>query len=372
VLHDLLLLPVARPWLVAVLLVAAGLLWWAGWRLRRTTRRRLTVMALVGAVLVAVAGGANAANVYFSYLPHVGDVVGVGSWRQVPAGTGTTPTHLSAVMPADPHAAGSPPAPTVGHGAVTSVAVADRASGFGSYRAEVYLPPQYLAEPTRRFPVLYLLHGSPGVPVDWLRGGEATAAGDAQAAAGHPLVIVMPRDSHWWLDDSECVDGVAERADTYVSVDVVAAVDAQLRTVADRSHRAVGGMSAGGYCALNLGLRHRDTFAAIVDMSGLTVPTHAGGLAALFGSGPAGQARAEANMPALYVATLSPRPTTAVWMDAGSSDATVLAQMRPMAAALRERGYPVRLGTRPGAHTFHVWAPALREALPWVADQLGA
>src|SRR5664280_598527 len=142
VLHDLLLLPVARPWLVAVLLVAAGLLWWAGWRLRRTTRRRLTVMALVGAVLVAVAGGANAANVYFSYLPHVGDVVGVGSWRQVPAGTGTTPTHLSAVMQADPHAAGSPPTPTVGHGAVTSIAVADRASGFGSYRAEVYLPPR--------------------------------------------------------------------------------------------------------------------------------------------------------------------------------------------------------------------------------------
>src|SRR5664280_914047 len=94
VLHDLLLLPVARPWLVAVLLVAAG----------------------------------------------------------------------------------SPPTPTVGHGAVTSIAVADRASGFGSYRAEVYLPPQYLAEPTRRFPVLYLLHGSPGVPVDWLRGGRYTSA----------------------------------------------------------------------------------------------------------------------------------------------------------------------------------------------------
>src|SRR5664280_2537066 len=88
----------------------------------------------------------------------------------------------------------------------------------------------------------------------------------------------MPRDSHWWLDDSECVDGVA-------------AVDAQLRTVADRSHRAVGGMSAGGYCALNLGLRHRDTFAAIVDMSGLTVPTHAGGLTALFGSEPAARDR---------------------------------------------------------------------------------
>jgi S-formylglutathione hydrolase FrmB len=361
--QGVLRLPVDLPWLVVALFAVAAALWRIGWRLRRSVRHRRAVIALAAAVLVAVAAGADIANIHFAYMPRAGDVVGIGSWRKL------DPAVLTGAMPgptADSAWAGQPT------GGVVTLPIPDPVSKFGYYRAQVYLPPQYLAQPTRRFPVLYLLHGAPGVPVDWLRGGQATAAADAVAAAGHPMILVMPRDSRWWLDDSECVDGTSERSDTYVTADVVRAVDATLRTVPDRAHRAVGGMSAGGYCALNLGLRHRDTFAAIVDMSGLTKPTHAGGLGALFGSGPEGRARTRANTPAAYVDELAPTPPMAVWMDAGTSDGVVLTQMQSMAAALRQLGYSVRLGTRPGAHTFHVWAPALRDALPWVAGQLGA
>lgn len=348
---------------MVALFAGAAALWAVGWRLRRTVRHRLTITALVAAILIAVAAGADIANIYFAYLPRAGDVLGVGSWRKL---TG------SALVDAAATERHRNPAPAQRTGGVTTIPIPDSASDFGSYRAQVYLPPQYLAEPDRRFPVVYLLHGSPGVPVDWLRGGRATAAADAVAAAGHPMILVMPRDTRWWLDDTECVDGLQEHADTYVTTDVVRAVDAALRTVPDRGHRAVAGMSAGGYCALNLGLRHRDTFAAIVDMSGLTRPTHAGGLSSLFGTGPAGRARERANTPSAYVDQLTATPSMAVWMDAGSSDVVVIRQMQAMAVRLRQRGYLVRFGTRPGAHTFRVWAPALRDALPWVAAQLGA
>lgn len=365
-LHALKLLPVTRPWVVLALIGLAGLLWALGFRLKHRRRRLPTLAALVFAILVAVAGGADAANIYFDYMPHAGDVFGVGSWHRI-----ATDVVANAYHPGLNPAVDAPSPTTLRSGGVGSIPVDDNASHFGDYRANVYLPPQYFTQPDRRFGVLYLLHGSPGVPLDWLRGGQAAAAGLAAAQAGHPVIIVMPRDSHWWLDDSECVDSPHELSDSYVTHDVVPAVDARLRTVADRGHRAVGGMSAGGYCALNLGLRHRDLFSAIVDLSGLTEPTHAGGITALFGSGRVAERQAVANTPSLYAAQLPNQPHMALWMDAGTSDGFVLTEMRTMRSTLQAKGYSVRLGTRPGAHTFHVWAPALRESLPWVAQQFG-
>ncbi|HEY5049897.1 MAG TPA: hypothetical protein VII50_03285, partial [Acidothermaceae bacterium] len=62
-------------------------------------------------------------------------------------------------------------------GAVVTLNISDVGVGFDARRALVYLPPQYFSNPDERFPVVYLLHGSPGMPVDWLRGGGAATAG---------------------------------------------------------------------------------------------------------------------------------------------------------------------------------------------------
>src|SRR5205807_614930 len=62
------------------------------------------------------------------------------------------------------------PLPT--HGTVVKVRVGGTISGIAPRDTYVYLPPQYFdaGHPDMRFPVLYLLHGSPGIAVDWLRG----------------------------------------------------------------------------------------------------------------------------------------------------------------------------------------------------------
>lgn len=362
---------VASPWAVLVLGLVAIAVWWLG---RHFAHRTFRGAAALLAVVLAGASVADSVNTHFDYLPLASNVVGISSWPTVP---------LSIASPAVLHealahhryrvdlGARRVPLSIIHHdysrGAVTTLPIPDRVSHYGDYNALVWLPPQYFAEPTRRFPVLYLLHGSPGVPQDWLRGGQAATTGLQAAQDGNPLVIVMPRVTHGWLDDSECVDGVEGKAQTYLVDDVVPTVDRTLRTYADRTHRAIGGMSAGGFCALNVGLRHRALFRAIVDMSGDTHPTHTGGWPALFGDGP-GLAYAEwANDPRRYLHAYPPGPPIAVWMDVGRADTAIYTEMRQLAPLLKADGIPVRLGTRPGGHTFHVWAPALRDALAWLA-----
>lgn len=181
------------------------------------------------------------------------------------------------------------------------------------------------------------------------------------------MIEVAPQMSKRWTDDSECVDGVREKVETHLLRDVIPTVDRSLRTEADRAGRVFAGMSAGGFCALNLGLRHRGLTAGILDMSGDTSPTHAGGMRRLFGD--AGfQAAAQANDPATYASQLPSGPPMRVWLDCGTADHGSLAQLTSIAPELRARGVETRLRTRPGGHTYSVWRPALAQALAWMLD----
>lgn len=338
----------------------AAILAWVGWRLLRRHRFRTpAAVVLAGAIVLSTAGVATGVNRYFSYLPHFGDVVsvvdGASYWPKLQDVSNLDPAEAVKRYP---------------HGATVAMKVPDNGSGFGTHDALVWLPPQYFTYPTERFPVVYLIHGSPGVPADWFRGGQAGQTAEKLAAKNEPLIVVAPRMSHDWLDDPECVDGKKEKVETHFLDDVIPTVDKTLRTVPNRNARAVGGMSAGGYCALNLGLRHRDLFSTIIDMSGFTKPTHSGGLDALFGSGPQAKKKAQANSPDKYVHNLPPEPDTWIWLDCGTSDHDVLNQMKPIASELQQRGFNAELHLRPGAHTFHVWAPALLDSLTWAAPRL--
>jgi enterochelin esterase-like enzyme len=352
---------------LALLFATAALLWLALWPAWRRFGRAAVVGVLSGALLVSVAASADAVNAHYQYLPRVSDVLGQRDWPTVSAKRlDTATTYLTHSVPGDV----TPPtlAALIGprpRGAVVTLDVADEGVGFPGKTALVYLPPQYFTDTTERFPVVYLLHGSPGMPVDWLRGGDAANAGLEAATQGRPQILVMPHLSRNWLDDSECVDGAHMKVETYLISDLLPAVDAQLRTVADRAGRTIGGMSAGGYCALNLGLRHRELFGSIIDMSGYTHPTHTGGMTALFG------ARADlanvtaANSPDVYGIGLPANPATRLYFLCGRSDHEPLTEMSAMRAVLQRRGLPVTWVVVPGGHTYGVWRPGLISALAW-------
>jgi enterochelin esterase-like enzyme len=310
-------------------------------------------IALVAAVVLTTVATANAVNADFSYLPHLGDVAGL------PSGSGDWRALRTSDLGAQPGPGRHP------DGGVLPLHVPDAGTGVGDAPSLVWLPPQYFSQPAARFPVVYLFHGSPGVPADWLRGGQAAVTARALAQRGLPAIVVMPRMSRGWLDDPECVDGAAEKVETHFWRDVVPQVDATFRTVSSRDGRVVAGMSAGGYCALNLGLKHRDEVGTILDLSGLTLPSRAGGMRALYGERRDLDARVRQDTPARYAGELTAGPPTRVWLDTGTSDGEVRPQLAAIAPVLRARGLAVELHLRPGAHTFHVWRPALRDALSW-------
>lgn len=335
-----------------VLAALTAVCWWLA--LRRKTSRSRRWWRAIPAALLTLTLAADAVNSYFSYLPNVSDVVDQVVAQPLP--------HLSR------------PAPVTNrvrtNGELALLPIPDNGSGFGRSQAWVWLPPQYFTEPARRLPVVYLFHGSPGVQKDWFHGGRADRIGLRLAHQGLPVIEVAPAMSHGWLDDSECVDGSHERVETHLVRDVIPTVDAALRTVADRQGRIFAGMSAGGFCALNLGLRHRDLAATVLDLSGLTEPTHSGGLKQLFGT--AATAKAEQNTPSAYAPTLPATPAMRLWLDSGRSDRQVLGQLQRLAVQLRTARQTVQLHTRPGAHTYAVWRPALAESLAWALRQLPA
>ncbi|ADP79371.1 alpha/beta hydrolase [Pseudofrankia inefficax] len=343
-------LVVIGKWFILSLagLAAAG---WLGSILLRRRGRLAVIPVATLATLLTLATVADLVNAHYGYLPRVDDVVGHPSWP-------TARFH---------DATASPPTRVRAHpnGSVTSLAIPGVHSGFGAHRAMIYLPASYFTDPARRFPVVYLLHGTPGAPVDWYRANRAAQIGAHLAAAGQAAILVAPQVSRGWLDDSECVDRPSEHIETYLIDDVIPTVDQRLRTIPSRADRIFAGMSAGGFCALNLGLRHRDTVATIVDLSGFDRPTHTGGMVGLFGRQPDLARLAAANSPAVYAPSLPGAPPMRIWLDCGRDDHTALNDQRHIASLLTGRGYTVILRLRAGGHDYGVWRPALRDSLTW-------
>jgi len=121
----------------------------------------------------------------------------------------------------------------------------------------IYLPPCYNEDTPQSYPVLYLIHGQTYSDTQWDRLGVPEAA-DRMIASGEaaPFIVVMPRD-RVWLEPTEDNFGLA------VEQSLIPWVDDHYRTIPDRAHRAIGGLSRGGAWAIHLGLSHPELFSAV-------------------------------------------------------------------------------------------------------------
>jgi enterochelin esterase-like enzyme len=124
----------------------------------------------------------------------------------------------------------------------------------------VYLPPAYAAEPSRRFPVLYWLHGSNSTT-----SGIAQLAGFFGSAMAQgripPMIVIFPNGMNYgmWCNSK---DGRVPM-ETVVLDDLIPHVDATFRTIAQRSGRILDGFSMGGAGSGRLGFRRPDLFAGV-------------------------------------------------------------------------------------------------------------
>ena len=126
----------------------------------------------------------------------------------------------------------------------------------------IYLPPCYDDQPERSYPVLYLVHGMSNTDSQWDRLGVPETA-DRLIRNGEvaPFIVVMPRD-RVWLEPTEDNFGKA------VQQSLVPWIDQHYRTIADREHRAIGGLSRGAAWAVHIGLSRPDLFSRVGVHSG--------------------------------------------------------------------------------------------------------
>jgi enterochelin esterase-like enzyme len=124
----------------------------------------------------------------------------------------------------------------------------------------VYLPPDYDVA-GRRYPVLYMLHGSSASYEEWLAYGFVDAVDRLIAALEvQPLIVVFPQgDYAYWVNHAEG----GPRWGDYIAFDLVWHVDATYRTLPAAASRAVGGVSMGGHGALQLAFNHPRVFGVV-------------------------------------------------------------------------------------------------------------
>lgn len=240
-------------------------------------------------------------------------------------------------------------------GTLQHIKVASAALGGRNQDVYVYLPPGYAAHPNRRYPVLYLLHGFPGRPLAFLLTVRMGVVEDALIARhrARPLILVMPFGSTGTFTDKEWANGAnpSEGWATFVSRDVVTAIDARYRTIAKPSARGIAGLSEGGYGAINIALQHPDEFRLVESWSGYerAARDHSvfgRDLAALAGNTPLD------SLPA--VSKTLRRAGTYVWFYSGTTDPLHL-QNRDFAALLKHDRVPHRYFEVRGGHNWALW-----------------
>ena len=136
-------------------------------------------------------------------------------------------------------------------------------------RMYVYTPAGYYDDPDRRYPVLYLQHGGGEDETGWIFQGRADIILDNLIAEGkaQPMIIVMNSGYANVPGSTDSFDAFEQM----MTEEVIPFVDSRYRTIADREHRAVAGLSWGAKQAYDLALGYPEYFSAVGGFSGIIV-----------------------------------------------------------------------------------------------------
>jgi enterochelin esterase-like enzyme len=252
-------------------------------------------------------------------------------------------------------------------GSVAVRGVWSRALG-KSVRTLVYLPPSYRPGGPR-LPTLYLLHGTPGTPDGLFALGIGQQLDNLIDAGGAPaMIVVAPSGGRRPDSDTEWDDSVADpgaRWGTFVTRDLVNAIDNDYPTRRGRASRAIAGISMGGYGAVNLALGHGATFGIAASWSGYFVSNTPQV------DGPQGSATWRARSPLLSVALRAPalrRRPVATSFYSGRDD-RFFDENVSFHQTLTRLGIPHRFRAVAGGHDASVWRAQMTTELTWIGRE---
>jgi S-formylglutathione hydrolase FrmB len=168
---------------------------------------------------------------------------------------------------------------------VRSGAIAGNLVGDSPVRGvSVYLPPGYVTDKNRRYPVIYFLHGFTDSDAKWFgRDGKhwinlPDVLNRGHATGGFPeAIVVMPDGSNAFQGSFYSSSVTIGDWETFVAEELVQAVDARYRTLAARESRGLAGHSMGGYGAMRLAMKRPDVFSSVYAMSACCLAAPSGG-----------------------------------------------------------------------------------------------
>ncbi|MGF7237593.1 MAG: alpha/beta hydrolase, partial [Frankia sp.] len=266
---------------LTVTAVAGCVLLWDRLPAHPATRLAVRIGLILSCQVCAVSLAGLILNDHFGFYSSWSEVLGRPAVRAATAApiTGSLDQRLAGRLRA---------AYQAGHGTVVPIVIRGTVSGVPPQRAWVYLPAAYSdpAAASMQFPVVELLHGFPGRPQGWTGPLKMQRVLDDRIMTRQslPMIAVMPTQNLDPPRDTQCLDVAGgPKVDTFLTQDVHRAVAAAFRVIPDRSGWAVMGYSTGGYCALNLAMRHPNLFASAVSLSGDAQPAHSGATGGLFG-----------------------------------------------------------------------------------------
>jgi enterochelin esterase-like enzyme len=327
------------------------------WRTVHSRRLQLTpLLSLVGAGVIAVTvitGLVLAAGVdpVLRYGPEHGVYL--------------APVRSAAPLPVDPSHPSAPPEPIPAHGQLLDQVYHSTAMGEDRHFL-IYLPPTYGLKraATRHYPVLYLLHGDPGGPSEWVQFGATNIFDAGIAASAMPETILVMPDGNGhvtaatqWANRFDGRDRVEDAV-----LEVVDVVDQGFRTIPDRAHRLVGGLSSGAYGAANLAARHPDTFGIAMSFSGYFVATGPvfGGISSYI----------RVNSPYYIVQDEPSSRRVRFILVVGNRDPYYQQTNRAFASQLDRFGVPHDLNVLPGGHSADIWQEGLALGMARMAQDL--
>ncbi|MBL0155876.1 MAG: esterase [Bryobacterales bacterium] len=213
----------------------------------------------------------------------------------------------------------------------------------------IYTPPGYSKETKRRYPVLYLFHGSNDIAGGWTLAGNANLILDNLLAEkkATPMIVVMPY-GHAVPFGAPREQQARNSAlfEEYLWKDVAPLVESNYRTAPGRENRAIAGLSMGGGQALSIGFGNLDKFSAIGAFSSAV----------------------QADFETRFAAVLADEKATnaklkLLWIACGRQD-FIWERSKKLDELLTARHIQHTFRATEGAHTYTVWRQYLGEFAP--------
>lgn len=236
----------------------------------------------------------------------------------------------------------------------------------------IIIPADYGKDETKRFPVIYLLHGLTGHYNNWTDRTKLK-----QYSEVHKFIIVTPEGDNGWYADS--VSKPTDRYESYMVKELIPEIDKNYRTIATRDGRVIAGLSMGGFGSLKFGLKYPEMFMLVGSFSGaIGAASYTEKTAGAIGKsldvvfGPDGSETRKANDIFMMVRDLTSEKSKVlpfIYQSCGTED-FLIQNNRDFLALMNEKKIPHEYREHPGGHEWKFWDDQVREFLGVVARRI--